>query len=156
MRSIWKSARNSRSAATGDIADVRDADRIGGVFEEERPELVFHAAAETRPDGRAHPDEGALTNVIGTKVVADACCAHHPGNGPDIDRQGGQPVEHDGRDQARRRATARRWTFAKARVVTIVPTSSRSVRQRARVNWVRSASVPAATGGGRTADDCPT
>ena len=59
------------------LADVRDADRIGRVFDEERPELVFHAAALKHvPMVELHPDEGALTNVIGTKVVADACCAH--------------------------------------------------------------------------------
>jgi FlaA1/EpsC-like NDP-sugar epimerase len=59
------------------LADVRDADRIGRVFAEERPELVFHAAALKHvPMVELHPDEGALTNVIGTKVVADACCTH--------------------------------------------------------------------------------
>lgn len=59
------------------LADVRNADRIGRVFDEERPELVFHAAALKHvPMVELHPDEGALTNVIGAKVVADACCAH--------------------------------------------------------------------------------
>ena len=59
------------------LADVRDTDRVGRVFDEERPELVFHAAALKHvPMVELHPDEGALTNVIGTKVVADACCAH--------------------------------------------------------------------------------
>ncbi|MEE2997716.1 MAG: nucleoside-diphosphate sugar epimerase/dehydratase [Pseudomonadota bacterium] len=56
------------------LADVRDAKRIGRVFEEERPELIFHAAALKHvPMVERHPDEGALTHVIGTKVVADAC-----------------------------------------------------------------------------------
>ena len=59
------------------LADVRDAERIGRVFAEERPELVFHAAALKHvPMVELHPDEGVLTNVMGTKVVADACCAH--------------------------------------------------------------------------------
>ena len=59
------------------LADVRNAERVGRIFEEERPELVFHAAALKHvPMVELHPDEGALTNVIGTKVVADACCAH--------------------------------------------------------------------------------
>tara|TARA_B100000700_G_scaffold329963_2_gene453894 strand:- start:3657 stop:5504 length:1848 start_codon:yes stop_codon:yes gene_type:complete len=58
------------------LADVRDAERIGRVFKEERPELIFHAAALKHvPMVELHPDEGALTNVIGTKVVADACSA---------------------------------------------------------------------------------
>ncbi len=56
------------------LADVRDARRIEALFAEERPELVFHAAALKHvPMVELHPDEGALTNVIGTRNVADAC-----------------------------------------------------------------------------------
>tara|TARA_R110000868_G_scaffold7354_3_gene39975 strand:- start:9372 stop:11321 length:1950 start_codon:yes stop_codon:yes gene_type:complete len=59
------------------LADVRDRDRISRVFEDERPELVFHAAALKHvPMVELHPDEGALTNVAGTRIVADACRAH--------------------------------------------------------------------------------
>ena len=59
------------------LADVRDEDRIGRVFQDERPELVFHAAALKHvPMVEMHPNEGALTNAFGTKVVADACRAH--------------------------------------------------------------------------------
>jgi FlaA1/EpsC-like NDP-sugar epimerase len=59
------------------LADVRDRDRISRIFSVERPELVFHAAALKHvPMVELHPDEGALTNVAGTRVVADACCAH--------------------------------------------------------------------------------
>jgi FlaA1/EpsC-like NDP-sugar epimerase len=59
------------------LADVRDKDRIDRVFAVERPELVFHAAALKHvPMVELHPDEGALTNVAGTRVVADACRAH--------------------------------------------------------------------------------
>ena len=59
------------------LADVRDGDRIARVFEDEQPELVFHAAALKHvPMVELHPDEGALTNVIGTRIVADACRAH--------------------------------------------------------------------------------
>lgn len=59
------------------LADVRDKDRISRVFSIERPELVFHAAALKHvPMVELHPDEGALTNVTGTRIVADACCAH--------------------------------------------------------------------------------
>jgi len=56
------------------LADVRDKDRVDRIFGAERPELVFHAAALKHvPMVELHPDEGALTNVSGTRVVADAC-----------------------------------------------------------------------------------
>ena len=59
------------------LADVRDAARMDRVFADERPELVFHAAALKHvPMVEMHPDEGASTNVIGTKIVADACCKY--------------------------------------------------------------------------------
>lgn len=59
------------------LADVRDQDRISRVFAVERPELVFHAAALKHvPMVELHPDEGALTNVIGTRIVADTCQTH--------------------------------------------------------------------------------
>ncbi|CAN0570948.1 unnamed protein product, partial [Laminaria digitata] len=59
------------------LADVRDKDRIDRIFAVERPELVFHAAALKHvPMVELHPDEGALTNIAGTRVVADACRGH--------------------------------------------------------------------------------
>jgi FlaA1/EpsC-like NDP-sugar epimerase len=59
------------------LADVRDADRVARVFQDVQPELVFHAAALKHvPMVEMHPEEGALTNVVGTRVVADACRAH--------------------------------------------------------------------------------
>ena len=58
------------------IADVRDGDRIARLFDAARPELVFHAAALKHvPIVEAHPDEGVLTNIGGTRVVADCCRA---------------------------------------------------------------------------------
>ncbi|MDP6572809.1 MAG: nucleoside-diphosphate sugar epimerase/dehydratase [Rhodospirillales bacterium] len=56
------------------IGDVRDSDRIGGLFAAIRPELVFHAAALKHvPLVETNPVEGVTTNVIGTVNVADAC-----------------------------------------------------------------------------------
>jgi FlaA1/EpsC-like NDP-sugar epimerase len=56
------------------LADVRSRERIEALFGEERPELVFHAAALKHvPMVEAHPLEGVLTNVIGTRNVAEAC-----------------------------------------------------------------------------------
>ncbi len=58
------------------IADVRDQPRILAVFQDVRPELVFHAAALKHvPMVEANPLEGLLTNVIGTRHVADAARA---------------------------------------------------------------------------------
>jgi O-antigen biosynthesis protein WbqV len=58
------------------LADIRDRDRVDAVFAEARPELVFHAAALKHvPMVEAHPAEGVLTNVLGTRNVAEACRA---------------------------------------------------------------------------------
>lgn len=55
------------------LADVRDSGRLARVMAEERPELVFHAAALKHvPVAEAAPTEAALTNVIGTRNVAQA------------------------------------------------------------------------------------
>ncbi len=58
------------------IADVRDESRIRAVFDDVRPELVFHAAALKHvPIVEANPGEGMLTNACGTRHVADAARA---------------------------------------------------------------------------------
>ncbi len=55
------------------IGDTRDMGRIGAVFAEYRPELVFHAAALKHvPMVELNPCEGLLTNIVGTRQVADA------------------------------------------------------------------------------------
>ena len=58
------------------LADVRDGASMRRWFERERPELVFHAAALKQvPLVEDHPCEGVLTNVLGTRNVADAAAA---------------------------------------------------------------------------------
>jgi O-antigen biosynthesis protein WbqV len=58
------------------IADIRDEARIKSIFEEHRPELVFHAAALKHvPMVEANPLEGMATNAAGTRHVADAARA---------------------------------------------------------------------------------
>ncbi|MBY0428368.1 MAG: polysaccharide biosynthesis protein, partial [Alphaproteobacteria bacterium] len=55
------------------IADVRDAPRINQLFSEFKPNVVFHAAALKHvPMAETNVRETLLTNVIGTKNVADA------------------------------------------------------------------------------------
>jgi FlaA1/EpsC-like NDP-sugar epimerase len=58
------------------LCDVRDRARIDAVFAEQQPELVFHAAALKHvPMVEANITEGVLTNVSGSRNVADACQA---------------------------------------------------------------------------------
>lgn len=58
------------------IADIRDAARIRTVMEQARPDLVFHAAALKHvPMVEHNPTEGLLTNIAGTRNVADAARA---------------------------------------------------------------------------------
>ena len=58
------------------IGDVRDATRMEKIFAEEKPELVFHAAAIKHvPLAEENVRETILTNVVGTRIVADCCLA---------------------------------------------------------------------------------
>ncbi|MFP6708617.1 MAG: nucleoside-diphosphate sugar epimerase/dehydratase [Alphaproteobacteria bacterium] len=58
------------------LGDVRDKERLAVVFQRQRPDLVFHAAAFKHvPMVEGNPNEGVLTNVMGTANVAHACQA---------------------------------------------------------------------------------
>jgi O-antigen biosynthesis protein WbqV len=58
------------------LGDVRDRARLDEVMAGARPELVFHAAAYKHvPMVEANPVEGVLTNVVGTRNLAEACRA---------------------------------------------------------------------------------
>ncbi len=55
------------------IADVRDRARLGRVFREHRPEVVFHAAAHKHvPLMEANPEEAITNNVLGTRNLLSA------------------------------------------------------------------------------------
>ncbi|MDI2113550.1 polysaccharide biosynthesis protein [Commensalibacter nepenthis] len=55
------------------LANIRDQARIQAVFQHYKPELVFHAAALKHvPMIENNPIEGFLTNIIGTRVIANA------------------------------------------------------------------------------------
>src|SRR5262249_59542364 len=59
------------------LGDVRDRSRVDAVVARERPNIVFHAAALKHvPMVEANPIEGVLTNVIGSRNVAEAARAH--------------------------------------------------------------------------------
>ncbi|MCR6629402.1 MAG: polysaccharide biosynthesis protein [Magnetospirillum sp.] len=58
------------------IANVRDRAVIDALFAEEKPELVFHAAALKHvPLVEDNPVEGVRTNTFGSRNIADACIA---------------------------------------------------------------------------------
>lgn len=59
------------------IADVRDRDRMRGIFTEFEPEVVFHAAAYKHvPLMEAQPAEAWRTNVLGSRNVASLAVEH--------------------------------------------------------------------------------
>ncbi len=54
------------------IGDVRSKDRMLNVFNTFKPQLVYHAAAYKHvPMMENNPSESILTNILGTKIVAD-------------------------------------------------------------------------------------
>lgn len=56
------------------IGDVRDHERLRFVFQQYRPQVVFHAAAHKHvPLMEESPDQAVLNNVFGTKNVAMLC-----------------------------------------------------------------------------------
>lgn len=62
------------------LCDVRSVDAVERAFGAMAPDIVFHAAALKHvPLVEANPSEGVLTNVGGTRIVADACVDHHVG-----------------------------------------------------------------------------
>jgi len=62
------------------LGDVRDRGRIESIIIGEDPQIVSHAAALKHVHiVEAHPIEGVLTNVIGTRNVAEAARAHGVG-----------------------------------------------------------------------------
>lgn len=55
------------------VGCIRDAQRVQSIFKRYKPELVFNAAALKHvPMVELNPCEGVLTNVVGTRNVADA------------------------------------------------------------------------------------
>jgi FlaA1/EpsC-like NDP-sugar epimerase len=65
--------RDSDAVIDGRLADIRDRERIFRLFQEFRPDLVFHAAALKHvPLLEENWSEGVKTNVFGSINVADA------------------------------------------------------------------------------------
>ncbi|NBX66247.1 MAG: polysaccharide biosynthesis protein [Proteobacteria bacterium] len=56
------------------LCNVRVAEQLRKVFSDFKPDIVFHAAALKHvPLVELNPSEGVLTNVMGTRIVAEAC-----------------------------------------------------------------------------------
>ena len=62
------------------LGDVRDRSRVDAVIAGEQPQIVFHAAALKHvPMVEANPIEGVLTNVVGSRNIAEIARAHGTG-----------------------------------------------------------------------------
>jgi FlaA1/EpsC-like NDP-sugar epimerase len=60
------------------IANVRDYDLMKHVFEQYQPDIIYHAAAYKHvPLMEVHPCEAILTNVMGSKNMADLAVEYH-------------------------------------------------------------------------------
>ena len=59
---------------TAMVLDVRNSQRLEQVMAQYQPKVVYHAAAYKHvPMMEDYPSEAIMTNVLGTKNVADAC-----------------------------------------------------------------------------------
>lgn len=57
------------------LCDIRDERAVQTIFDQRRPEVVFHAAAlKHLPMLEQYPAEAVKTNIIGTRIVLDAAC----------------------------------------------------------------------------------
>ncbi len=64
-------------AVTTVLADVTDGAAVDRLFADFAPDVVFHAAALKHvPLVEANPVQGIHTNLLGTRVVAEACRRH--------------------------------------------------------------------------------
>ena len=67
---ISKELRNSRIKSL--ITDIRDKEKISQIFEEFKPNIVFHAAAYKHvPLMEKQADEAVKNNILGTKIIAE-------------------------------------------------------------------------------------
>ena len=63
--------RSPKLSATPVIADIRDPGRLRQVFEEHRPQVIFHTAAHKHLDMiESFPEEIVKNNIIGTRTVS--------------------------------------------------------------------------------------
>ncbi|CAN5372476.1 nucleoside-diphosphate sugar epimerase/dehydratase [soil metagenome] len=60
------------------LADIRNKERISAIFKDQKPEMVFHAAAYKHvPMMESNPSEAVVCNILGTKNLADISVENH-------------------------------------------------------------------------------
>jgi FlaA1/EpsC-like NDP-sugar epimerase len=69
---------NVRTEVVPYVADIRDIDRIGLLFEQQHPDIVLHAAAYKHvPIMEFNCSEAILNNVVGTRNLVEAAIDTH-------------------------------------------------------------------------------
>jgi len=69
---------SGKNSFTSEVADVRDEKRMQQLFEEYKPQMIFHAAAYKHvPLMEDSPYEAIRVNVCGTKLLADLSVTHN-------------------------------------------------------------------------------
>jgi FlaA1/EpsC-like NDP-sugar epimerase len=62
------------------ICDIRDRDKVFRIFEEHKPDIIFHTAAHKHvPLMESNPDEAVTNNIFGTKNLLDAAVKYGVG-----------------------------------------------------------------------------
>ena len=90
------------------LADIRDPQRIREVFDQFRPQIVFHAAAlKHLPLLERYPAEAVKSNILGTWNVLEAAADWESIPRQHLDGQGRRPGERAGLLQADHRAPHR-------------------------------------------------
>ena len=68
----------TKTACIPYLGDVTNADRMSEMFSLFEPHYVYHAAAYKHvPMMELCPSEAIITNILGTKIIADLSVAHH-------------------------------------------------------------------------------
>ena len=122
------------------LADCKEEERMREVFAEQRPTVVFHAAAYKHVGlMEANPVEAVRNNALATRVVAHVA-GEHGGDAlrARLDRQGGRAGDRDGRLQGAGRVRAGGVDGALSRDLLRVG----ALRQRARLLRQRRADLP--------------
>lgn len=77
FRELSEEQAGSNVEFTVEIGSIRDVERLQALFDEYRPEVVFHAAAHKHvPLMEQNPREAVLNNVVGTLNVVRQADAH--------------------------------------------------------------------------------